>query len=278
VLGSGTEMSRALQAGEAQFMGAAASNVPVAREQGLAAVGVVGYMHDATTARFDRPVAVVARQEAGAGVGQLEKLAGKKLGLVVGGTGDEYVRALLSTKGVPSEKIEFVNVAAGNQVAALQNGSVDAVAAWEPYATMLLDKVPGSVEVVRGGGAIGYFIMISTSEEVVKTKPELVQQLVDAIAEATQYARQRRDEAAEIATRWVPGSDTELNKKALANMQYDARLSKYSLQNYDESQQNLVDQKKLRTPFPANQMINTSFVEKTQKAHPELFSDLKPIP
>jgi hypothetical protein len=61
-------------------------------------------------------------------------------------------------------------------------------------------------------------------------------------------------------------------------MQYDARLSKYSLQNYDESQQNLVDQKKLRTPFPANQMINTSFVEKTQKAHPELFSDLKPIP
>jgi ABC-type nitrate/sulfonate/bicarbonate transport system substrate-binding protein len=143
---------------------------------------------------------------------------------------------------------------------------------------MLLDKVPGSVEVVRGGGAIGYFIMISTSEEVVKTKPELVQQLVDAIAEATQYARQRRDEAAEIATRWVPGSDTELNKKALANMQYDARLSKYSLQNYDESQQNLVDQKKLRTPFPANQMINTSFVEKTQKAHPELFSDLKPIP
>jgi ABC-type nitrate/sulfonate/bicarbonate transport system substrate-binding protein len=278
VLSTGQEMSRAMQAGEASFIGAAVSNTPVSREAGMPVVGITGYMHDATTARGDQPVAIVARQEAGVGKDEFEKLVGKKVGLTVGGTGDQYIRVILARKNVPDDKVEFINVQPGNLLSVLQTGQVDAIATWEPYATLLLEKVPGSVLVSRDGGYIGYFIMYSTGDDVIKSKPELVERFVTALAESAFYTRQHLDEAAEISTRWVPGLEADIAKKAIRLMPYDPRISKYSIQNYEESVQDLLDQKKLKTKISATEAVNTTFVEKAQQAHPEFFADLKPIP
>jgi ABC-type nitrate/sulfonate/bicarbonate transport system substrate-binding protein len=278
VLQTGTEMSRAMQAGEASFIGAATSNTPVSREAGILAVGITGYMHDATNARADNPVTIVARKEAEIGPDQFEKLVGRKVGLSVGGTGDQYLRVVLDKKNIPVDKTELINVAPGNQLSALQTGQVDVVATWEPYGTLLLEKVPGSTLVSRNGGYIGYFIMFSTSDDVVKSQPELVERFVTALAESAFYTRQNLDEAAEISTRWVPGLDADIAKKAIRFMPYDPRISKHSIQNYEESVQDLLDQKKLKEKIAPSEAINTTFIEKVMQSHPQFFADLKPIP
>jgi ABC-type nitrate/sulfonate/bicarbonate transport system substrate-binding protein len=278
VLQTGTEMSRAMQAGEASFIGAATSNTPVSREAGILAVGITGYMHDATNAYADNPVTIVARKETGIGEKEFEKLVGKKVGLAVGGTGDQYIRVILAKNNIPDDKLEFINVAPGNQLSALQTGQVDAVATWEPYGTLLLEKVPGSVLVSRDGGYIGYFIMFSTSDDVIASKPELVERFVTALAESAFYTRQNLDEAADVSTRWVPGLEADIARKAIRFMPYDPRISKHSIQNYEDSVQDLLDQKKLKAKVSPSEAINTTFIEKVMQSHPQFFADLKPIP
>ena len=48
VLATGQEMTKAVQAGEAQFLGAAYSNFPLAVERGFKGKGIVGLMGDRT--------------------------------------------------------------------------------------------------------------------------------------------------------------------------------------------------------------------------------------
>lgn len=277
VVDTGVQMTKAMQAGEAQFAGASITNTPLAREQGLPLVAFVGWMNDATTAHSDDPVTVVASQASGIGPGQFDKLVGKKVGLSIGGTGDEYLRDILKKKSIATDQVKFINVAPGDQVAALQNGSVDAIATWEPYGTWILAKVPGSVLVIRGGGYLGYVIMVSTTDDVVKNNAELVRRFVLGTTEAAQWVRQHRDEAADISTRWIPGLPTDVARKAITFMPYDPRITKYTLQSYDDSVQILVDQKKLKTFVKATESVNTTFIDAITKEHASSFSDLKPV-
>jgi ABC-type nitrate/sulfonate/bicarbonate transport system substrate-binding protein len=155
---------------------------------------------------------------------------------------------------------------------------VDAISTWEPYGTLILEKLPGSVLVIRGGGNLGYVIMASTTEDMIKNQPEVVERFVLGVAEATQYARQHPDEAAEISTRWIPGLDLDVAKKAIRYMPFDARISKHTIQAFDDSVNVLLEQKKLKRPVDASDAVNTTFIEKVMREHPELFGDLKPIP
>ena len=273
---TGQEASKAMGAGEAQFGGGAFSNFPVALERGFQGVGVVGLLGDAANAFHDENLAVVARKEAG--VRTIEDLVGKKVGTAVGGTGDEYLRLLLKKKNVPPERVTILNVPPGTQVAALQGGQVDAIAAWEPYPVMALAKAPGSVVVSRGGGHLGYFIITQVMRDVARDRPEMVERFVAAMAGASQYARQHRDEAAEISTRWIPGLDLEIAKQAMRFMAYDPRITKRSVEAWDFNVGILIEQKKIKAPIPASQAFDTRFIEKVMRDHPQYFSDLKPVP
>src|SRR5262249_29037998 len=65
ILSTGQEMSKALQSGEAQLVGAAFSNFPLAVERGMAAQGGVGSMGDRTTMDSDEAVRVGSRKGRG---------------------------------------------------------------------------------------------------------------------------------------------------------------------------------------------------------------------
>ena len=206
VLGTGQEMSKALQAGEVQIIGSAYSNYPLAVERGMAARGVVGLMGDRSEQVLG-PAGQRSGRARARGITKIEDLAGRKLGTPVGGTADEYLGVVLKKKGVPYEKVQVLNVPPGNILSALQGGSVDAVACWEPFGTLIEAKVPDAVLLSRGGGHIGYFINMAVRDDVIEKSPDLVERYVIGVAEATWYTRKNPDEAAEISTRWIPGLD-----------------------------------------------------------------------
>jgi NitT/TauT family transport system substrate-binding protein/sulfonate transport system substrate-binding protein len=276
ILMTGMEMSKAMQAGEVQLAGAALSNFPVAVQQGLDAKAVVGILGDATTAFWDGTLSITAR--GGAGIRGIADLAGRRIAAVTGGGGDQYVRFLFSRHNLPADKVVLVNIGPGNQMAALQRGGVDAVATWEPYGTMILEKVPGATLVTRNGGVLSYAIYMQATGPSLEQNPGLVEKHVLGSAEASQYTRQHPDKAAEIATRWVTGLEADIAWKAIKNLHFDARITKYSLQAFDESVKILVEQKKLRAPIPASRGIEPRFIEKVMREWPDLFADLKPIP
>ena len=276
ILSTGQEMSKALQAGEAQLVGAAFSNFPLAVERGMMARGVVGSMGDRTTMHSDEPVSVWTRK--GSGITRLEDLAGKRVGTPVGGTADEYLGAALKKKGIARERVTLLNVMPGNAVSTLQGGSVDAIAIWEPYGSLIGAKVPDAQLVSRGGGYVGYYINISFRNDIIEKDPQLVERFVLAFAEATQYTRQHLDEGAEIATRWIPGLDFAVAKTAIRNLTFDPRITRHTIAAWEENVRILIEQKKLRTALPWQQGMEPRFIEKVMKEHPELFADLKTVP
>jgi ABC-type nitrate/sulfonate/bicarbonate transport system substrate-binding protein len=273
LLNTGQEMSKALQAGEVEIIGSAYSNFPVAVERGMAAKGVVGLTGDRTSKYSDQAIAVITRKASG--VTKIEDLAGKRVGLAVGGTGDEYLGVLLQKKGIPRDKVQILNVPPGNTVSALQGGSVDAVATWEPFGSLVEMKVPDAVVLSRGGGHIGYFINMGVRTDLIEKRPEVVERYVIGMAEATWYSRKNLDEAAEISTRWVPGLEVAVARKALTNMTFDARITPHTIAAWEENVRVLVEQKKLRAPLPWQQGVEPRFIEKVMKSHPQFFADLK---
>lgn len=276
VLATGQEMAKALEAGEVQIIGSAYSNYPVAVERGMAARGVVGLMGDRTSRYSDEPVSVWTRK--GTGITRIEDLVGRKVGTPVGGTADEYLSAVLAKKGLSRDKVNILNVPPGNLVVALQGGSVEAVAVWEPFGSQVQAKVPDAVLVARDGGYIGYYINMAVANDLIEKSPDLVERYVLGMAEADQYTRQHPDEAAEIATRWIPGLDVAVAKAAIRHMRFDPRITPHTLAAWDENVKLLMEQKKLRSAVPWQKGVEPRFIEAAMKMHPELFSDLKPVP
>ncbi len=276
VLATGQEMAKALQAGEVQIIGSAYSNYPLAVERGMAAKGVVGLMGDRTSRYSDDPVSVWTRK--GTGITRIEDLAGRKVGTPVGGTADEYLGVALKKKGLSREQVNILNVPPGNLVSALQGGGVDAIAGWEPFGSLIQAKLPDAVLVARGGGHIGYYINMAVRNDVIEKNPELVERYVIGMAEADQYTRQHPDEAAEIATRWIPGLDVAVAKLAIRHMTFDPRITSHTIAAWDENVKILMEQKKMKSAVPWQQGVEARFIEKVMKAHPQFFTDLKPVP
>jgi ABC-type nitrate/sulfonate/bicarbonate transport system substrate-binding protein len=274
LLATGQEMSKALQAGEVQIIGSAYSNFPLAVQGGMAARGVVGMLGDRSARHWDQSVSIWTRK--GSGIARIEDLAGKKLGTPVGGTADEYLGVVLKKQGVPREKLQVLNVPPGNLLSALQGGSVDAVACWEPFGSLIEARVPDAALLSRGGGHIGYYINMAIRDDVIEKTPDLVERYVLGVAEATWYTRKHPDEAAEISTRWIAGLDPAVAKKALAQMVFDARITPHTVAAWDENVQILLEQKKLRAPVPSDKGLELRFIDKVMKSHPQLFADLKP--
>ena len=274
VLATGQQMSQALQAGEVQIIGSAYSNYPLAVERGMAAKGVVGLMGDRSGKYWDQSVTIWTRK--GTGIAKIEDLVGRKLGTPAGGTADEYLGVVLMKKAIPREKLQVLNVPPGNIVSALQGGSVDAVACWEPFASQIEAKIPDAVLLSRGGGHIGYFINMAVRNDIIDKHPDVTEKYVIGMAEATWHTRRYPDEAAEISTRWIPGLEAAVAKKALAQMVFDARITSHTVAAWDENVKILLEQKKLKSAIPWQQGLELRFIEKVMKTHPQLFADLKP--
>jgi ABC-type nitrate/sulfonate/bicarbonate transport system substrate-binding protein len=279
VFNSGAEINKAVQAGTMQIGGGGDTATPTAIAAGIPIFTFAPYMQDATTSKGDEALAVVARTDSGIKRGDWSSFTGKKVGMVIGGTGDAYFRAWLSKNNVDSKKVTFQNVQPGDMLSAIQGKQVDAIASWEPYQTLILGTLKSEAFVFqRGGGVIGYILGEGTTQDWAKQHPDLVQKIADAIAEATFWSRTHTDEAAVIATHWIQGLEPAIAKEAIKNIPYDSRVNDCTMKAYTDSAALLVQQKKLRETIPTDQMIVNTYAAKTQKAHPEWYKDLKPAP
>ncbi len=274
VISTGPESAKALQAGEAQFAPQSLSPWIVSVERGWPGVAVVIGHGSGTAANFDQPLALVARKESG--IRTVADLAGKRLGFAPGSAADFWARVLLKQHRVPPDRVSILNTRIVDTLPTLRGGNVDAIAIWEPYVTMLVEKIPGALLVTRGGGLIGQINIIAAHKDLIQRDPDLVFRFVLAQSEAAQYARQRPGETAEMATRWIPGLELGVATRAIPHMAYDTRITRHTFQAYEETMKDLLEQKKLRGPVPRDTAFDTRFIERAMREHPQLFADLAP--
>jgi ABC-type nitrate/sulfonate/bicarbonate transport system substrate-binding protein len=272
---TGPELSKGLRAGEFDFAPAALTNLPAALERGLDVRGIVGYTGGSyLKSTDDEMMAIIVAPNSG--ITTLQDLKGRRVGITFGATPDTYLQEVLKDAGIDIRDLNRVNASPPSLTSVLDTGGVDAIVAWDPYSLRTLDKVAGARVIKRGGDHICFCATLHGTPERVYRNEAATQGLVDAMSEAAAYVRNKAniEDVAEIGSRFANMSKDEI-VRSIDNWTYDPRIGPNTAKAFTASVQQLIEQKKMKSPYDPAKYLEPKFVESTMQRHPEWFADLK---
>jgi sulfonate transport system substrate-binding protein len=276
---TGVDALNALQAGESEIVQVGVPMIgAVLRGMDLVALG--NYSGNATKAGSDATVAIVAREGSGIVKGDLSTLRGKKIAASFGTINHLYILATLEKAGLKPEDVTLVNTPPPDMTVALLAKGIDAFAGWDPWPIVAGKDVPGAFELIRGGDVISYIGFNVALRPWVQANGATIEKFLAAVSEADQWMRKNPKQAAQVATRWIPGLKQEIAEAAMQfNIQQaDRRLSANNYRALYSAEERLAKLGILKSTFDVNAHIEPKYILKVMKDKPELFSDLPPIP
>lgn len=225
-------------------------------------------------------MALIAREGSGIAKGDLKTLKGKKIAASFGTINHLYVLALLEKAGLKPEDVTLVNTPPPDMTVALLAKGIDAFSGWDPWPIVAGKDVPGAIEVIRGGDVISYLGFNVALRPWVEKNGETIEKFLAAVSEANQWMRKNPKQAAQVATRWIPGLKQEIAEAAMQfNIQQaDRRLSANNFRALWSAEDRLARLGILKSTFDVNKHIEPKHILKVMKDKPELFADLPPIP
>lgn len=149
-------------------------------------VWIVGLVKQTSTA-------LIARNNMVAG-----QLAGKRIGFVEASSAHLTVLQGLQAAGLTEQQVQWVPMGVADMPQALEDGKLDAFAAWEPYTTIALNKNPQNHIVFRGASA-DYFVI---TRAFVRQQPQAALLLIAGFVRALEWMRESQGNL-EQAARWA---------------------------------------------------------------------------
>lgn len=243
----------------------------------------VGHYSGSPTQRnIDDTLAVVAGEDSDIDPEDLSTLKGTKIATSFGTINHLYILGILQDLRIDVEEVTLVNTPPPEMAIALETGAVDALVSWDPIPLLAADQVEGAYDVVRGGAYIPYVGYLVTTPQFLEERPEAVSAFLAARAAADQWMRQDPEGAADIAVRWLDGTDPEV---ALAAMEYntvqlDPRFSACNYLALDTVAKMLDMEESVDFAynFDVSEVMQAGLMLQVMEDYPELFSDLPEIP
>src|SRR5215470_6550571 len=276
---SGSDVTKAMQAGTVKFGSASTTAVPAARAAGVPLKLMVGGMNDATSSLYDGPLGIVGRADRGITT-SASSLKGKRIGVLLGSTTEQYLRLFLEKNGMTEKDVKLVNLQVPDHPVSLKQGDVDAVASWEPYVSQEISELgSNAVTVSRGEGLLGYIIGLGVLDPTLASSRALVVKFVTAVAAADSFIRKNPQKAAQDAANYLPGLNVNQAADAIKNhMKWDPRLSACTQTAMKEGADELFKSGAITTNVPLTDRMDTSIIGQVEKDHPAWFTDLPPVP
>jgi ABC-type nitrate/sulfonate/bicarbonate transport system substrate-binding protein len=190
------------------------------------------------------------------------------------------VLALLEKAGLTPNDVTLVNTPPPDMTVALLAKGIDAFSGWDPWPIVALKDVPGAVEIIRGGDVISYLGFNVALRPWVEKNGDKIEKFLAAVSEADKWMRANPKQAAQVATRWIPGLKADVAETAMQfNIQQaDRRLSANNYRALWSAEDRLSRLGFLKSTFDVNRHIEPKHILKVMQDHPDLFSDLPPIP
>lgn len=156
-------------------------------------------------------------------------LEGKKLGIMNGAGFMLAIQNMCEEMGVDLSKIEIVYLSPSEQVAALQNGSIDMMACWEPYLSQAIDA--GGTLLFTGVKSyfpektgdvdwLNFYSTLEVTEEYYNENRDTCVKLVRAMTKATDYINNNLEECAEIIAKEL-NNDTDVIYSIMSQNTYE---------------------------------------------------------
>ena len=276
---TGVDQLNALQAGEIQI---GQVGVPMigAVIRGMDLVILGNYTGSAAHLGSDATTALVAREGSGIKAGDLQSLKGKRIAASFGTINHLYVLGLLEKAGLKPSDVTLVNTPPQEMPVALLAKGIDAFSGWDPWPIAALKDVAGSYEVIRGGQVIGFLGFIVAMRGWAEKNADTVERFLAARAEADKWMRANPAGTAQIAARWLPGTRLEIALEAMKYniQQLDIRISANNYRALYSANDRLNKLGHIPSVIDVNKVFAPQYILKVMKEHPDLFSDLAPIP
>jgi sulfonate transport system substrate-binding protein len=276
---TGVDALNALQAGESEMVQVGVPMIgAVLRGMDLVALG--NYSGNATKLGSDATMALIAREGSGINKGDLASLKGKKIAASFGTINHLYILALLEKAGLTPNDVTLVNTPPPDMTVALLAKGIDAFSGWDPWPIVALKDVPGAVEVIRGGDVISYLGFNVALRPWVEKNGDKIEKFLAAVSEADKWMRANPKQAAQVATRWIPGLKADVAEAAMQfNIQQaDRRLSANNYRALWSAEDRLNRLGFIKSTFDVNKHIEPKHILAVMQKHPDLFADLPPIP
>jgi ABC-type nitrate/sulfonate/bicarbonate transport system substrate-binding protein len=276
---TGVDALNALQAGESEMVQVGVPMIgAVLRGMDLVALG--NYSGNATKLGSDATMALIASESSGIKKGDLASLKGKKIAASFGTINHLYILALLEKAGLTPNDVTLVNTPPPDMTVALLAKGIDAFSGWDPWPIVALKDVPGAVEVIRGGDVISYLGFNVALRPWVEKNGDKIEKFLAAVSEADKWMRANPKQAAQVATRWIPGLKADVADAAMQfNIQQaDRRLSANNYRALWSAEDRLNRLGFIKSTFDVNKHIEPKHILAVMRKHPDLFSDLPPIP
>lgn len=276
---TGVDALNALQAGEVQFVQAGTPTIGAILE-GMDLVYLGNYTGSSTQLGIDQTMALVAAPESGIDGGDLSSLEGKRIGVSIGSINHLYVLGILREVGLTPNDVNLVNTDPPDIPVAIRTGGLDAAAIWDPWPLITVREVEGATEVVRGGGYLPFIGYIVALRDYVEQNPDTVRSFLAARAQADQWMRENPDDAADVAVRWVPGTEQDVAEEAMQfNIeQLDSRFSACNYLALHTDQQLLLEIEAIEDTYDVNEHFVPEHILSVMEDRPEYFEDLPSIP
>jgi len=127
-----------------------------------------------------------------------QDLIGKKVATTIGTTAHFFMSAFLTLNGIDVSDVEIIDMKPGETVAAIVNGDVDAICAWEPNVLNAAKSLGDNAIMLPGD--VGYqatFNLVAMNDYIEKN-PQLIRNVIKALAKAEEFASNNREESIDI--------------------------------------------------------------------------------
>lgn len=242
---------------------------------------LIGHLHgDPNRDSYSDNQSIIASSASGIGEGDIAALAGARIGLPRGTGAEAFLLGVMGSAGLSADDVDLVNVQPAELVTALNQGDVDAVAIWQPWAATALTQVAGTTQVQAGGCPQCYDPgTILTTQTVIAANADTLERFMAAFTESQAWVRANTSAAAEINMRWIQGVELETMELALGSIPLDPRISTHTAEMYQaKALPFLLELGRIEEIFDPSYAIDTRFLSAAEASNPDAFADLEPIP
>lgn len=192
-------------------------------------------------------------------ISSVADLEGKTIGYATGSYAQHLLALLLENEGLTLDDVQSINLAAGDQPAALANGEVDAIVIWEQYISQLTSegtaKVLADGTGIKKGNMVTYFV-----SDFAEAHPEIVEAYIKALNRANEdLASDPKGCAADVAEDF--SVTPELMEQIIEKFTFKTALDEDDINEITAVKDFSLNAGIIQNDVDMNSFINTEYVD-----------------